>query len=251
MIGRFFRSLTKFSAMLFIFACVFIGISISKGDFPQIILPSHDYEYVLSNGIKSGQHIKGEIFYSLGSFASKETYTQYENSRTPSKTNGYYYIVPVGEYGMAAVYIYKDDVAAMEQLTEETYNYLMGGEMPQTSVYFNGVTKKMDKELKGLERAFREELEYMGYAESEVEEMLESFSGGECLVLTGPKDMSVMYVMTGIEFAVLLWAIILLVHNYRKELEYDKAKEQERIKAEEAAKWDISGDFQNTYYTNQ
>lgn len=33
--------------------------------------------------------------------------------------------------------------------------------------------------------------------------------------------------MIAIEFLVLLWAIILLIRNYRKELKYDRAKEQE------------------------
>lgn len=175
MIGRLLRSLSGFSLTLFVFACIFIGAMVKVGDFPQILMPSKDYDYVMENGLKEGQHIKGEIFYSLGSFASEESYTQYENSRTASKTTGYYYMIPVGENGLAAVFIRKDDIAAMEKLTEETYNYLMGGDIPQTGVPFNGVAVKMEKNLAGLEGAFREELEYMGYAEGEVEEMLATF----------------------------------------------------------------------------
>ena len=62
----------------------------------------------------------------------------------------------------------------------------------------------------------------MGYTESEVNEMLTSYSDGECLVLSGPAEMSTMYVMTAIVFAVLLLAILLIVRNYRREAEYDK-----------------------------
>lgn len=251
MIGRFFRSLSGFSVGLFIFGCIFLGAMIKVGDFPYILMPSHDYEYVLENGLKEKQHIKGEIFYSLGSFASEESYTQYENSRTAAKTTGYYYMIPVGEGGMAAVFVRKDDLDAMEALTNETYNYLAGGDIPQTEVHFEGVAVKMEKNLAGLEDAFRDQLEYMGYTEGEVEEMLAAYSDGECLVLEGPADMSVMYVMMIIIFAVLLLAIFLIVRSYRKELAYDRMKENGTMKSDGATKVDMSNTYQTTYRINK
>lgn len=251
MIGRFFRSLTKFSAGLFICGCIFLWTMIKVGDFPYILMPSQDYEYVLENGLKEKQHIKGEIFYSLGSFATEESYTQYDTYRTASETTGYYYMIPVGEGGMAAIYVRKDDVKAMDALTEETYNYLSGGEIPRTEVHFEGVAVKMEKNLEGLEGAFREQLEYMGYTESEVERMLEACSDGECLVLEGPADVSVIYVMMAIVFAILLLSIILIIRNYRSELEYDRMKENERMKPENATKVDMSNPYQTTYYENK
>lgn len=251
MIGRLFRSLSGFSATLFVFACIFLGAMIKVGDFPQILMPSHDYEYVLENGLKEGQHIKGEIFYSLGSFASEESYTQYEDYRTASKTTGYYYMIPVGESGMAAIFVRKDDLEAMDALTEETYNYLIGGEIPQTEVHFEGVAVKMEKNLKGLEGAFRDQLEYMGYTDSEVEEMLAAYSDGECLVLEGPADMSVMYVMMAVVFLVFLISILLIVRNYRKELAYDRMRENGTMKPDGATKVDMSDTYQTTYYVNK
>lgn len=251
MIGRLFRSLSGFSATLFVFACIFLGAMIKVGDFPQILMPSHDYEYVLENGLKEGQHIKGEIFYSLGSFASEESYTQYEDYRTASKTTGYYYMIPVGESGMAAIFVRKDDLEVMDALTEETYNYLIGGEIPQTEVHFEGVAVKMEKNLKGLEGAFRDQLEYMGYTDSEVEEMLAAYSDGECLVLEGPADMSVMYVMMAVVFLVFLISILLIVRNYRKELAYDRMRENGTMKPDGATKVDMSDTYQTTYYVNK
>lgn len=236
---------------MLIFGCIFLGALIKVGDFPQILMPSHDYEYVLENGLKEGQHIKGEIFYSLGSFASEESYTQYENSRTASKTTGYYYMIPVGENGMAAVFVRKDDLNAMDALTNETYNYLMGGDVPQTEVHFEGVAVKMEKNLAGLESAFRDQLEYMGYSDSEVEEMLATYSDGECLVLEGPADMSVMYVMMIIVFAVILLAIFLIVRGYRKELAYDRMRESGMMKPDGVTKTDMSNTSQTTYYVNK
>ena len=232
MIGRLIRSVSRFSITILIFGCIFLGVLIKGKNFPNLLLPSYDYDYVLENGLKEGQHIKGEIFYSLGNFASEESYTQYENSRTASKTTGYYYLIPVGENGMAAVYIRKDDLDAMDALTDETYDYLMDGDYPSTEVHFEGVAIKMDKQLNGLENAFREELEYMGYTESEVEEMLSLYSDGECLVLYGPAAMSTAYVMMALSILAILIGVILIVRNYKKEVEYDKAKESGMTKPE-------------------
>lgn len=222
MIGRLIRSFSKVSLLLLFFGCILLGVLIKQGTFPLLFMPSHDYDYVLDNGLKKGQHIKGEICYSLGSFATEESYTQHENSRTAAKTTGYYYMIPVGEQGMAAIYIRKDDLNAMNTLTNETFAYLAGGDIPQTKVHFEGIAVRMEKNLKGLERAFRDELEYMGYTEDEIEELLSSYSDGECLVLYGPADMSVMYVMAAISFIMILTGIVLIVFNYRKEIEYDK-----------------------------
>ncbi len=252
MIGRLLRSISGFSLTLLIFGCIWLGVLIKVGNFPQIIMPSHSYEEVLENGLKNGQHIKGEIVYSLGSFASEESYTQYEDYRTASKTTGYYYMIPVGEGGMAAVFVRKDDLDAMDALTNETYEYLMGGDAPQTEIHFEGVAVKMDKELAGLEGAFREQLEYMGYTESDIQEMLSSYSDGECLVLTGPADMTTAYVMIAIAFIVLLLAIFLLVRNYRKEVAYDEMKASGMTKPEGMTKRDMSTTTsQTTYYVNK
>ena len=240
MIGRLLRSISGFSIIVLLLGCIFLGVLIKEGDFPNILMPSHDYDYVLENGLKKGQHIKGEIFYSLGSFASEESYTQYENSRTASKTTGYYYMIPAGEDGMAAVFIRKADLDAMERLTEETYEYLDGGDIPQTEVHFEGVALKMDRNLKGLEGAFRDELEYLGYTESDVEKMLTSWSDGECLVLYGPAQMSTMYVMTAVAFVLVLTGIFFIARNYRRETEYDELRES-----------GISGTSYTTYYVNR
>ena len=237
MIGRLIRSLSGGSLLLLFFGCILFGVMIKGGDFPQLLMPSHDYDYVMENGLKKGQHIKGELFYSLGSFASEESYTQYENSRTASKTTGYYYMIPVGEDGVAAIFIRKADLDAMERLTEETYEYLKGGDIPQTEVHFEGVALKMDRNLEGLEGAFRDELEYLGYTESDVEEMLSSWSDNECLVIYGPAQMSTMYVMTAIAFILVLIGIFFIVRNYRREVEYDEQRE--------------SGSSYTTYYTNR
>lgn len=219
---RLIKSFSRASLILLFAGIVMLASLIKGGTFPQIFMPAHDYDEVLKDGLKKGQHIKGDIYYSFGSFASQESYTQYKNSRTASKTTGYFYMIPVGEQGMAAIYVRKDDLSAMKALTEETEAYLAGGELPKTTIHFEGTAVKMEKQLKGLEAAFRDELKQAGYTEADIEEMISAYSDGECLVLYGPADMSVMYVMTAIAFVLILIGIVLVVRRYRKVAEYDK-----------------------------
>ncbi|MCM1171157.1 MAG: hypothetical protein NC393_03415 [Clostridium sp.] len=219
---RLMKSFSRASLILLFIGIILLVSLIRSNTFPQLFMPAHDYDEVLEDGLKKGQHIKGDIYYSFGSFASQESYTQYENSRTASKTTGYYYLIPVGEQGVAAIYVRKDDLSAMKTLTAETEAYLMGGEFPKTTVHFEGTAVKMEKQLDGLEDAFRDGLKEMGYTDSEIEEMISAYSDGECLVLYGPADVSVMYVMTAISFVLILLAIVLVVVRYRKEARLDK-----------------------------
>lgn len=222
MIGRLFRSVSRTSLILIVIGCILYGVMIKDGEFPQILFPSQDYDYVLDHGLKKGQHVKGEIYYCLGGFASKETYTQYEDYRTAGKTSGYYYLIPVGEGGMAAIYVRDEDRAAMDQLADETEEYLMGGDPPVSSIQFNGVAVTMRRNLSGLESAFKSELTDLGYTQSEIDEMLASNTDGEYLVLSGPYDISTVYVMMAIGFVLILIGILLFVRRYRQEAAYDR-----------------------------
>lgn len=248
MIGRLLRSLSGFSVTLLIFGCIFLGVLIKEGDFPNLLLPSHDFDDVLDNGLKEGEHVKGDLYYSLGGFASMESYTQYENSRTAAKTTGYYYLIPAGDGGVAAVYVHKSKADAMDKLTDETYEYLMGGEYPESVVRIEGVAIKMEKQLKGLEGAFREELEDMGYTESEMEEMLSNCTDGECLVIYGPAAMSTFYGMLAVSLVAILIAVLLIVRNYRKELDYDEQEANGLTKPRGKTKRNMSETSQTTTY---
>lgn len=251
MIGRIFRSVSRASLILIMFGCILLGVMVKDGTFPQILFPSKDYDYVLDNGLQKGQHFKGEIYYCLGGFASMETYTQYENYRTAGKTSGYYYMIPVGEGGMAAVYVRDADKSLMDRLTDETEEYLMGGEAPQTGVQFNGVAVTMRRNLSGLESAFKSELTDIGYTQSEIDEMIASYTDGEYLVLYGPADVSIVYVMMAIGLVLILIGILLFVRRYRQEAAYDRAAKAGMTKPQDVTKRDLSDDSQTTYYVER
>lgn len=211
--------------VLLLFGCIVLGVTIKKGDiFSLLFKQAHDFDYVLENGLKEGDHIEGDIYYNLGPFASQSTYTQYETYRTGSKTSGYYYVIPAGESGFAAVYVRKDDKNTMDKMAEETYEYLNSGADVQTVLHFNGVAVKMEKNLRGLESAFKSQLKEWGYTDTEMETMLAS-TGGEYLVLEGPADVTTVYVMGGIGLLMVALAIFLFLRRYKKERAWEKEQE--------------------------
>lgn len=227
-----FRSLVKgfspLNLILLIFGCIILAVTI-QGHLFQLLMPAHDYEEILENGIEEGDHVKGDISFCFGKFATQETYTQYETYRTGAKTSGYYYIVPTGEYGLTAIYVRKDDKAAMDALTKETYAFLDGGADTQTVLHFNGVAMQMDKSLAGLEKAFKEQLDTWGYTQEDIDKLLAD-TDGKFLVLEGPADVTVLYVMAGIGLVLIALAIFFYVRRYKKAKTWEAQREEEWTK---------------------
>ena len=50
-----------------------IGLVMYAGDILALFKPVRGYDYVLDNGLRAGNRIEGEIYYSLGCFASETT----------------------------------------------------------------------------------------------------------------------------------------------------------------------------------
>lgn len=224
------RTLLKgFSALnlilLFVGGLV-MGMTVKEGKIFQLLKPAHDYDYVLDHGLNEGDHIKGEIYYTLGQFASKSTYTKYEDYQTAPKVSGYYYVIPVGEAGFAAIYVSKDNRPLMETVADETYDYLTNGTPIQSSLPFNGVAIKMENELKGLESSFKEQLKDWDYTDAEIEEMLKS-SDGKFLVLQGPADVTIVYGMGAVGLVMFGLGIFFYIRRYKKQKAWEEKREEE------------------------
>lgn len=228
-IRTFLKGFSPLSIILIVFGCIIIAAGIKEGDIIQLMMPSHDYDYVLENGLKNGDHIKGDIYYNVGGFASQSTYTQYEDHRSGSKTSGYYYIIPVGESGYAAIYVRNDDKSTMDKLEDETYEYMNGGEAPKSVLHFNGVATKMEKHLKGLEKLFKDQLKEWEFTDAEIEEMLAD-TDGEFLVLEGPADATVVFIMEGIGVVLAVLGIFFFIRRYKKEKAWEEKREEEWTK---------------------
>lgn len=211
--------------MLLLFGGIFLGMTIQKGHMIQLLKPAHNYDEVLGEGLAEGDHVQGDIYYSLGQFATQSTYTQYEDYRTAAKTSGYYYIIPVGNSGLAAVYVRKADKQIMDQITNETYAYLEGGASPQTVLHFNGVAVEMEESLAGLDAAFREQLKQWEYSDQDIETIIQA-TEGKLLVLEGPADVTTVYAMAGVGLLVIALAVFLFIRKYKKEKAWAAQEEE-------------------------
>lgn len=117
---------------------------------PQIDLYADDTDYTKLTKI---DHLYAEFDISLGCFVEEETtHTNRTTGRVESKFTRYYYAVPAysGEdtYWIGVELILEDDMKTMDQVTEETYAYLMADEDAWGYTYLqkHGSLKKLGKE---------------------------------------------------------------------------------------------------------
>ena len=224
-----FRRFIKGFSILNI-ALMLVGVWLlvfSLGDVLSLVKPAHDYDYVMQNGLKEGDHIKGEIYFSLGCFATELTTREYSDNSTSSSISNYYYIIPTGGSAMAvaAIEIHKNQLEIMKALTDETYNYLTDVTSQITGgLEFNGVVRDM-AEVGLLEEYFTESLKSMDYTESEIDEM-RAENDGKLLILM-PRNETACYVMFGLSFVMILLSIILYVRRYKKEKAWEEKREEE------------------------
>lgn len=172
-IKRLFASMNTGVIMLILFG----GIMVFASGKDMIISfkPAITFEQMLDGKeVKAGSHVAGEVVYVLDYFASESTYTQRsDGSRSGDKANGNYYLIPTAE-GYIGLKSRQVDVADMNRLSDETYNFLMEGTEPTTEIFMQGSVEVMEDELAGY---YREYLEDMGYTASEIDAM------GEPLVI--------------------------------------------------------------------
>ena len=159
--------------------------------------------------VKAGSHVAGDVLFVMDYFASESTYTQRsDGSRSGDKANGNYYLIPIAEgekyIGLKSRQV---DVADLDKLTEETYNFLVDGTEMTTQVFMQGTVEVMENELV---RYYREYLVDMGYTESEIDAM------GEPLVIQY-RSFTAVRVLFFIGLALVLLAVFFVWRRYRRE----------------------------------
>jgi len=171
--------------------------------------PAVSFEEILDGEeVKAGDHVAGNVPYALGYFASKSTYTRYQDgSRSGDRKAGNYYMIPTAE-GYIGLKTPQSDVAAMDDLSDETFEYLTSGTEPTTEVYMEGSVEVMKDNLAGY---FKEYLEEMGYTKEEIEEM------GEPLMIEYV-NYTASRVMTALSVVVILLMVFLTWREYKKEM---------------------------------
>ncbi len=160
------------------------------------LMPAVSFQDMLDGKeVKKGTHVKGDVVYSFDYFASESTYTKRsDGSRSGSRKSGNYYLLPTST-GFIALKCRQDDVAALDKLTEETFEFLASGAEPATKVPMEGVVKPLEGNLVNY---YNEYLEELGYTEAEIKEM------GEPLVIE--------YVfVTGVQIVFAIGVVLLLL----------------------------------------
>ena len=155
-----------------------------------------------------GERICGDVLYALDYFATEQTWTEYDSGgRSPKKTSAYYYIVPAGE-GYAAIRISAANASGMAQLSNETYDYLMGNGSPTASVPFDGRIKSLEKEEPDLVSYYRDALEEFGYSGSDIDAM------GQPMLLI-PRAYGVIRAFCAVGAALVLLDVFLIARAFR------------------------------------
>lgn len=216
MLDRLFYSMSKGLFMLLVIGGTLMFLSGSM--FITSLKPVTDFEDLQEIGAEVGMHIKGDVKYAWDCFAYEETWTENrDGSRSPAKTSHYYYAIPGKEDTFFALEVAVDAKEDMENLAEETVEYISGGEEPATRVAVEGRMSKMDKEMQGL---FKEYLQEIGYTTEEIENM------GELLYIQQPNSMRQIQVMFGIGALLVLIGIVLFIRSYKKSGEDFAAAQQ-------------------------
>ncbi|MCI8269120.1 MAG: hypothetical protein HFG55_05615 [Lachnospiraceae bacterium] len=206
-IGNLIRSFNTAVVMLLLFGGMALYMSI-----PDLIIsfkPAVSFEELLEDGtqLKAGSHVAGNVVYVLDYFASESSYTKRsDGSRSGSRKSGNYYLIP-SSTGYFALKSREADVAALNQLSEETFTYLSSGTEPATEFFMEGKAEPLEG---NLARYFEEYLEELGYTAEEVAEL------GEPLVVRFVSFTAVR-VMTGLGALSLVLGLFLLRRNYRRE----------------------------------
>lgn len=204
---RLLRSFNK--GILILLALGLIAICASVGDILMYMKPSHSFEELMENGVEKGLHVRGEVPFTYDCFAEEETYRKNKTtgSRTAGRTSSYYYAIPVtGDY-VVGLEVNTEDYDSMEQLLNETVEYLDGGDYPSTAVSVDGGVKEMKSELQEL---FDEYLLEVGYTQDELDAM------GTPLVIEQPNSKAVSIGIGVFGIAAFAAGIFFWVVTYKK-----------------------------------
>ena len=191
--------------ILLAFACGMFYMS--ARDFVVSLKPIISFEDMLNGEeLKVGSHVEGNVPFIIDYFATETSTTKYKDGSTRSSKNGRYYLIPTAT-GYVGLKGREVDVSELGKITDETYEYLMGGPEPTTEKYMTGVVDPMDDELAGY---FYEYLEDMGYTQSELDAM------GEPLVIKFVSFTAVR-IMFAISIFLLILTVFLIIRKYKKE----------------------------------
>lgn len=149
-----------------------LGMLLSIDGFAIAVKPAMDFEALLELPAAPGDHIQGRILYTFGCFAESSVIHSEYGRKTGETRNGYYYAIP-GAGGVMILQVPLRYHDAMETLTEETFEYIYGGQEPQINIQVNGSV--VINRSESLQRMLEESLAMLGYSDQEIADMGEVY----------------------------------------------------------------------------
>lgn len=205
---RLFRILGRDVLILMMFGGMLLYTTFS--DFIVSLKPAVSFEDMLDGAkINAGDHVAGNVLYALDYFASQSSYTRYKDgSRSGDRKSGNYYLIPAGE-GFIGLKSREADTAALNKLSDESFELLNGGPEPATEIFMQGAVHTMEPQLAGY---YKEYLRDFGYTEEEIDAM------GEPLVIEYTSFRAAQ-IMFGVGILLILLAVWILVRRYKWDAE--------------------------------
>ena len=169
--------------------------------------PAVSFEDMLDGKeVKAVSHIEGNVKYVMDYFASETSYTKYKYVSSSSKKSGNYYLIPI-QYGFLALKSRQNDVNTLNQLTDETIEYMTSGTEPTTEFFMEGSVKKLEGNVANY---YNEYLEELGYTAEEIKAM------GDPLVVEF-RSFTAIRVMFIIGIVAVILAALFFMRRYRIE----------------------------------
>ena len=203
-IGNIFRSLG--TEVIMVLAIGGMLLYMNASDLVVSFKPAISFQDMLDGKeVKAGSHVEGNVVYVLDYFASETSYTRYKDgSRSGGRKSGNYYLIPTAE-GCVALKSRQDDVSVLDQLTDETVEYMTSGTEPTTEIFIEGHVAKLEG---SVVKYYKEYLEEMGYTAEEVEAM------GDPLVVEF-RSFTAVRVMFVICIVLVILSVLLFRRRYR------------------------------------
>lgn len=204
--GNVMQKISRAGLVLVLIGGLLLGVSL--GDTITSFKEAKSFEDVLENGVAPGDHVSGEVLFLMDAFANEQTWTENTKtgSTTPKKTSAQYYVLPCGE-GWVGLRVSSQDISTANKLVDQTYDYLMGGDVPTAELTMDARVAVMEKDLAEL---FREDLkEYYGYTDDDIAAM------GTILMVEG-RAFGTVRAFCGAGAAALLIGLAMLVLHWQK-----------------------------------
>ncbi|EGO65935.1 DUF6709 family protein [Acetonema longum] len=212
--GNLFSAVNRLSLVLLVMGATLISVNYDA--FITSFRPPVSFEALLEGQeVNPGSHVAGNVVSAFPPFASETTYTKYKNgSQSKERASGSFYVIPTAK-GLIGLKTNENQVAAMDQLVEETLQYSEeGGAPPTTKVYIEGEVLPMEPKLI---KYYKEYLKDSGFTATEIKAM------GEPLLIQYTVFRNVQLMVAG-GIIVILAGIGLIVRRY-KQLSAEESEE--------------------------